>query len=421
MRALYLFSEYYPYGDGSMSEHAFLKNEIRYLTEKFDKVVVVPSLLLDPPPQEKNSFEVDSSLARILRDASKSKIFVHAITNKFLYREMLSRSVSFWTLTKLKRLIYFTGRAGLVKKWLGKKINQTILPQNTLFYTFWLTEVTLGLCGVKGIRVISRAHGHDLYEEYYGYIPCYDFILTNLHRLYLVSQPAINYLRDKFPGGSKKLEKRYLGVKKALRVSDFSKDGLLRIVSCSYLIKGKRVDLLFLGLRKFVKTYHRPVLWTHFGNGPEFERIQSMASDTRDDFFNYDLKGNTANKDILNFYQNSPVDIFIHLSESEGGVPVAIQEAQAHGIPAIGTRIGGIPEIVNNDVGLLLNKNPTQEEIADAIYYIVSDVSRFHQMRENSVKNWNKNFNETINYNIFADEISLGITNTPETRVYQID
>ena len=405
MNILYLFTEYFPFGDESMSEHAFISNEIKYLTKKFDKVVVVPSLLMGPPPPAK-SYEVDSSLGSILGNVSKLKIFVNALANKYFYLEVISRPVSFWNIPKLKRLVYFTGRAGLVKKWLKQKLNQAIFPQNTLFYTFWLTEVTLGLSGVKGLRVISRAHGHDIYEEFHGYIPCYAFILKSLYRLYLISQPAVSYLEDKYPDSSNKLKKCYLGVKKALRVSDFSKDRVIRIISCSYLRKFKRVDLLVKGLHQFVNNHHRKVFWTHFGDGPEFEPIQSMASSTRNDLFDYDLKGNTANADILTFYQNNPVDIFIHVSESEG-LPVSIMEAQAHGIPVIGTSVGGIPEIVNNDVGVLVNENPTPAEIADAIHYIVSDTSRFHLMKENSVRNWHDNFNEEINLRQFADEIAF--------------
>ena len=405
INTLYLFTEYYPYGDESMSEHAFIKNEITHLAQKFEKVVVVPTLLIGSAPQV-NSFDVDPSLGGMLRDSSKLQIFVYALVNKFFYLEMIAKPVSFWNLARLKRLFYFTGRAGLVRKWLNQRLNHTVFPQRSLFYTFWLTEVTMGLVGGKDIRVISRAHGHDLYEEYYGYIPCYALILKNLHRLYLVSQPAVNYIKNKYPWCSNKLKKHYLGVKKTLRVSKFSKDGLIRIVSCSYLIERKRVELLVRGLRQFVKTYQRPVLWTHFGDGPEFERIQSMASAMKDDLFNYDLKGNTANNDILNFYQKNLIDMFIHLSESEGGVPVAIQEAQAHGIPVIGTNIGGIPEIVSKDVGVLLNENPTPAEISDAINYVVSDKSRFHQMRENSIRNWHENFNEEINLSRFSDEIA---------------
>ena len=107
----------------------------------------------------------------------------------------------------------------------------------------------------------------------------------------------------------------------------------------------------------------------------------------------------------MNYYQNNPVDIFIHLSELEGGVPVAIQEAQAHGIPVIGTNVGGIPEIVSQRVGSLLSEDPTEEEIADAIHHIISDKNRFMQFRKNSVENWKENFNEKKNYDNFSSEL----------------
>ena len=92
-----------------------------YLSQKFDKVVVVPSLLLGSP-QPTISFEVDPSLGRILQNASKFKIIAYAMANKFFYREIVARQVSFWNLAKLKRLIYFTGRGRFGQKMAGTKV-----------------------------------------------------------------------------------------------------------------------------------------------------------------------------------------------------------------------------------------------------------------------------------------------------------
>ncbi|NCO54621.1 MAG: glycosyltransferase, partial [Bacteroidetes bacterium] len=49
------------------------------------------------------------------------------------------------------------------------------------------------------------------------------------------------------------------------------------------------------------------------------------------------------------------VDLFINVSESEG-IPVSIMEALSAGIPVIATNVGGTNEIVNNDVGFLIDK-----------------------------------------------------------------
>jgi len=116
--------------------------------------------------------------------------------------------------------------------------------------------------------------------------------------------------------------------------------------------------------------------------------------------------GFVENSEILKYYKTNPIDMHILTSELEGGVPLVLQEAQAHGIPIIGTKVGGIPEIVNDQVGVLLSENPSEEEIADAIHLIISDKNRFMKFRKNSVKNWEEYFNEAKNCMQFANELS---------------
>jgi len=54
------------------------------------------------------------------------------------------------------------------------------------------------------------------------------------------------------------------------------------------------------------------------------------------------------------------------------GVPVCLIEALSMGIPAIATRIGGIPELLNNGAGLLVvDKDPTA--LAEAILQLIKD------------------------------------------------
>ena len=48
------------------------------------------------------------------------------------------------------------------------------------------------------------------------------------------------------------------------------------------------------------------------------------------------------------------------------GIPVSIMEAIVS-IPIIATDVGGVSEIVNEETGLLVNKNPNLDKIADLI------------------------------------------------------
>ncbi len=411
MSILYLFSEYYPYGDESMSEHAFIENEIPYLKDKFAKIVVVPSYLTDHGVSSHFLFDFDLSLAKLLKKSSSLKILCCALMNKYTYLEIISKPLAIIKIHHLKRLIYHTGTAHLAKKWLDSKIKRGLDPFDTLFYTFWCNAITLGISSINDIKVVSRAHGHDIFQTNNRYIPCYPFVLKKLAKMYIASENSAFYLKERYPNFSKKIETCYLGVRAAVNRSSYSNDGIVRVVSCSYLIKRKRVDLIIEGLNFYIKKYKRKVLWIHFGDGPEFEKINNLASAKKVKDFNYKLMGKINNKKLLEYYLHEPVDIFILCSEEEGGVPVVLQEAQTYGIPIIGTKIGGIPEIINENVGVLLSATPSSEEIADAINYIISNKSRYIKMREHSAQNWKKNFNAKSNYQQFAVDLKFILVN----------
>jgi len=80
-------------------------------------------------------------------------------------------------------------------------------------------------------------------------------------------------------------------------------------------------------------------------------------------------------------------------------------EAQSCGIPVIATKVGGIPEIVTEKVGILLNENPSPEEIAKAMEFFIDHPEITQQMRLNSLENWENNFNAEKNFSEFAKKL----------------
>ena len=73
------------------------------------------------------------------------------------------------------------------------------------------------------------------------------------------------------------------------------------------------------------------------------------------------LDGYVPIEQIMNYYRENPVDVIVNVSESEGGSPVSIMEALSCGIPAIATAVGGNPEIVSEQNGILLSANPSPQ------------------------------------------------------------
>ena len=97
------------------------------------------------------------------------------------------------------------------------------------------------------------------------------------------------------------------------------------------------------------------------GNGPSRDELEQQASKTRSRDSIHFL-GHRDN--IEQLYR--AMDAFV-LSSIAEGMPRAILEAMAAGLPCIATRVGGIPEIINSsDIGLLVPAR-TEDALADAM------------------------------------------------------
>ena len=103
---------------------------------------------------------------------------------------------------------------------------------------------------------------------------------------------------------------------------------------------------------------------------------------------------------MIAYYKSTHVDLFLTASETEGGTPVSIMEAFSFGVPAVGTDVGGIPEMINAGTGFLLSANPTPQEIAAAIA-----AAKKTALRSNARQMWHASFYDKANHTRFASEL----------------
>lgn len=127
------------------------------------------------------------------------------------------------------------------------------------------------------------------------------------------------------------------------------------------LIKRKNVDSLLEAKKIANSDYYLVIV----GEGPQYKKLKKKVDDEniRDVIFT------GARSDVEHIIPSCDVLVLPSFSESFGLVLI---EALACGKPVIGSDVGGITEIINDDVGLLVN--PTKiSSIARAIDNIVND------------------------------------------------
>jgi glycosyltransferase involved in cell wall biosynthesis len=141
----------------------------------------------------------------------------------------------------------------------------------------------------------------------------------------------------------------------------------------------------------------RDVVWTHIGGGECLDDVEQSLKNMGENV-EVCLLGQLPHHDVLDYYQNNPVDLFINVSSSEG-LPVSIMEAFANGIPVIATAVGGCPEIVSEDCGFLLKPNFEAIELAGIIENYSLDST---EMRVSALEKQRDEYSSEKNQSAFA-------------------
>jgi len=409
-----LFTSYYPYGDIAES---FLDPEIPYLSATFEKVILIPLLYsnsVERVGKLPENVEIDDSLlkeqASLNKDIiNKISLISNAITSIDFYREIVNQPKMFLNISTIKTSIGFFGRAVSIKKWVERYIeDQKIDLSKTVFYTYWLSLATSGISMAKQkkptMKIVARAHSGDLYSES-NYLLHRPEVLKYLNRLYLISEHGKRYILAKYPSFENLFKVSRLGTKDRGFLSSPSSDNIFRIVSCSSIIPVKRIDLLIQSLELLGKTNSsQKYEWTHIGYGPLQLELEDIANKTLPENITHKFIGYMPNEEIFSYYKNNCTDVFINVSALEG-IPVSIMEAQSCGIPVIATKVGGTPEIVSNDVGLLLSKNPSPKEIMEALSKMMENPDKMIMKRKKSRDNWENHYNSRTNFEIFSHDL----------------
>ncbi|MBU2472445.1 glycosyltransferase family 4 protein [Patescibacteria group bacterium] len=114
--------------------------------------------------------------------------------------------------------------------------------------------------------------------------------------------------------------------------------------------------------------------------------IGSGENPDKEKMYDYDKKYNLDNVRLIEFIPNAvkyfkAFDIFVLPSLKEG-LPYTIIEAMAAQIPIITTNVGGIPEMIENNINGILIKSKNPDLIGEKITYLINNPEKAQVMAQ---------------------------------------
>jgi glycosyltransferase involved in cell wall biosynthesis len=361
-KELWLFTIRYPFGNGE----PFLANELPVLCKGFSRIKIFPLFAEGAPRAVPENVEVVQLFGSdVYRSLPLVRVAARWRRWWRVFRMCQSSAPSAAVSAKHRRRTVSRLRQAFYRESvLLERCAAAYHPQNVVLYSYWCSDwaTVLGLWKMKDARVrfIGRVMGFDLYDHRVadGWQVFQAFHVHQAERIYPSAKAGLQYLQSKYGAHRHKFRLGHMATEDH-GPAHWAPSSVLRIVSCGNLIPLKRVHLLIEALAEMSTA----VEWTHFGDGPERVRCEAMASQLPG-HVRVQWMGNRPNQEVLAWYKNNAVDVCVHTSETEGGVPVALQEAASFGIPLLAMDAGGVSEIVTPATGVLLPHTPSAGQLA---------------------------------------------------------
>lgn len=149
----------------------------------------------------------------------------------------------------------------------------------------------------------------------------------------------------------------------------------------------KSPDLLLLAARKVLNLYPRTKLI--FGGDGDLEKYRALSEELgiadRCEFFGWVVG---EDRDLL--FERSGVYC---LPSKHEGMPMSVLEAMARGIPVIATPVGGVPQIIDNELNGLLVPVDDEEALSCALIRLISSAELRKQIGDAGRERVKEKFN----------------------------
>lgn len=219
------------------------------------------------------------------------------------------------------------------------------------------------------------------------------YVFTKLTKFGCFYAKSIAYvtktkMQARYPASDKALTTHYSSIAlpadlilKEKNITEFNNDvfHLLMVGSLDQMYKG--FDVMLAALHQ-IKPKYPNIVVSIIGSGKYHAKLSKMVEDS-DLVANVNFLGLLPRDSV--FAQMDKADLFVMPSRTEG-LPRALIEAMARGLPAIGSDVGGIPELLSKNYTF---ESENVEQLVALLEIVIPDRNlRLEMSKENIAKSW---------------------------------
>tara|TARA_A100001015_G_scaffold320395_1_gene446603 strand:- start:1496 stop:2737 length:1242 start_codon:yes stop_codon:yes gene_type:complete len=381
---LVLITYEYPFKSKG-KEYIFIKNDLKTLSDNFNRVIVVPV----KSPKKKNL--VKKYYDNIIYDFRLSKkinnpinlvyyLLICLIDLNFYKEIFLSKT---FNLKKLKNIFTENVVSEITKKWLTKEYSEF---DKNMFYSFWSNHVLLSFFKIKKRKTnficFSRALGSDINGFYINdnFVPFIRNKFNKLNYLFILNEGQRKILTDNNLLKKELIQKNYLGITKQTFYDFKREDNKIIFLSCGNLIENKNFAKMVEFIGSFSDKYkNKNVIFRIIGNGKEKRNLIKYKNSKN---FCFDLEFIDKVDNLVDYFKKNRVDFYLNFSLKEG-LSFALMEAISCGIPPIVSNIPGNIEVVDNKNGYIVSKDYSNiSEIMDNINFDLNNYKAYIEKKK---------------------------------------
>lgn len=125
------------------------------------------------------------------------------------------------------------------------------------------------------------------------------------------------------------------------------------------------------------------------GVGPMLEEIKNYCKNS--DILNVEFLGFKTGEKLYEVISNAKITVYPSVWYEN--CPLSIIESKSLGVPVIGSRIGGIPELIKEDVDGLLFESGDYRELSKKIQMLFNDNTKLEEFSINGINDSGRRFN----------------------------